>query len=129
MLLPCNQLVGGGPLRACRKGAHGLACHISARPLTWRPAAAAQVAEEREQRKVAAARLALAGGSFTESEDPFEGLSPRARPAALPWPHVRWGTNLWQVLILRVGGYARLGAAARRAAHAPALSSSLHPCL
>ncbi len=100
MLLPCNQPLGGGPLRACRKGAHGLACHFSARPLTCPPAAAAQVAEEREARKVAAARLALAGGSFTETEDPFEGLSPRARPAALPWPHLRRVTRPWQALML-----------------------------
>jgi hypothetical protein len=48
---------------------------------------------------VAAARLALAGGSFTETEDPFEGLSPRARPAAQPCPHVRRGTQPWQVLM------------------------------
>ena len=45
-----------------------------------------QVAQQREEKKQIAARALLAGRSFNEGDDLFDGLSPRVRmwPPALP---------------------------------------------
>ena len=40
-----------------------------------------QIDEEKEAKKKERARLILAGHSFTEDDDPFEGLTPQVRLA------------------------------------------------
>ncbi|KAK9834190.1 hypothetical protein WJX81_006967 [Elliptochloris bilobata] len=78
-----RQMEGGTPLRTWEKAYWGLFVGGMAFLLYSRLFLAEQkkpdpkVAEEKEARKLAAARLALAGGTFAEDEDPFEGLTPR----------------------------------------------------
>ena len=77
-----------------------LCCHTAVAvmfaPMLCEVGLHAQVNEEKEARKVAAARLALAGGSFAADEDPFEGLSPRVCTSSRPAFREARGRAHWQ---------------------------------
>ena len=69
----CEMLFENLSCSACVPHSTGTAC-----PTIYSPFASSQVDEDKEAKKLAAARAVLAGRSFTEGEDdPFEGLGPQ----------------------------------------------------
>ena len=68
-----SEIFLGISCSACIPHSTGTACAT-----IYSPVASSQVDEDKEAKKLAAARAVLAGRSFTEGEDdPFEGLGPQ----------------------------------------------------